>query len=148
MPIAAMSQSAGQVPVPSQFATAHNIFLAAGGAPALGNRAKLATNMSYDSMYHALETLTQYHLVANPASSDLAMETSIHVAVGNAGNQFNSVSLRLVVRDTKTQTLLWILDEPLDGAFREKTFQKNLDDAASHLAQDLKVLSEGREPQV
>ena len=152
MPIAAPSQSVQQVPVPSLFATAHNIFLAAGGAPALGNSAELGTSICYDSTYRALKSLAQYHLVANPANSDLTMETSIYVAVGNAGSQFNSVSLRLVVRDTKTHTLLWVLDEPLDGAsldhkFSKKTVQ-NLDNAASHLAQALNSLSEGKEPQV
>jgi hypothetical protein len=134
-------------PVPSQFATAQTVFLASAGAPVGGTKEKLMVNMVYSGMYDALTSLKQYRLVTAPADADLSMEVSVVVAVGAVNGTFNNVVLRLVVRDTKTHALLWTLDEPLDGAFREKTFQRNVDSAATKITADLKSLAEGKEPQ-
>jgi hypothetical protein len=144
MPLA-HAQTTAVVPVPAQFATAQTVFLGAAGAPALGNQAKVATGMVYESMYLALTSMKRYRLAAAPADSDLAMEVSM-VAVGKAGNQFNSVSMRLTVYDTKTHALLWIIDEPVDGAFLERTFQNNVNDATSRIVADLNVLASGTIP--
>ena len=134
-------------PVPSQFATARTVFLGAAGAPIGDTKENLIVNMVYSGMYDALTSLKQYRLVTAPADADLSMEVSAVVAVGAVNGTFNSVVLRLVVRDTKTHALLWTIDEPLNGAFREKTFQRNVDSAAKEIAADLKSLAEGKEPQ-
>lgn len=133
--------------VPSQFATAQTVFLGAAGASSGGTKEKLMVNMVYSGMYDALTSLKQYRIVTAPADADLSMEVSAVVTVGAVNGTFNSVVLRLVVRDTKTHALLWTIDEPLNGAFREKTFQRNVDSAAKEIAADLKSLAEGKEPQ-
>jgi hypothetical protein len=140
------AQTPAPVPVPSQFATAQTIFLGTGGAPALGAKAKLTVKIVYESMYRALAAMNKYNLAASPADSDLSMEISILVIPSAVPNMFGTASVRLAVRDTKTQALLWTLDEPLDGAFREATFKKNIDEASSRIAGDLKLLAAGTIP--
>jgi hypothetical protein len=142
----AHAQTPTAVPVPSLFATAQTVFLGAGGAPALGNKAQLVTNMTYESVYRALSGMNKYRLVAAPADSTILMEVSILISVGTGDNQFNSASLRLITRDTRTHALLWIIDEPIDGAFREKTFQKNVGDATARIIDELRTLSTGSLP--
>jgi hypothetical protein len=134
------------VPVPSQFASAHTVFLSQDGAPALGGKAKLVSNMIYESMYRSLAASKLYTLTGSPADAELTMAVSVLITVGTSNNNFNNISVRLVVRDRKTQALLWTFDEPLDGAFREKTFQHNVDTASGRIADDLKALSQGEEP--
>ncbi len=135
--------NAQTAPVPSQLQTAKTAFLSAGGAPVLGNKANLVNNLDYQVMYKALTDDRRYRLVATPAEADLSMEVSIFYVPG----QFSSASLRLTIRDAKSQALLWIIDEPVDGAYRQKTFEKNLDKACEKVIIDLKALGNSIPPQ-
>ena len=132
------AQSANAVPVPSQFATARTVFLASGSAPGSGTHEVLIARMVYSSFYRSLSTAGRYHLVSAPADADLSMVIS--------ADSLNEPSLQLDIYDIKTHTLLWTLDEPLLGAFREKTFQKNIDKTVAALMNDLKSLASGEVP--
>jgi hypothetical protein len=146
--ISVSAQSPSPIPAPSQFATAHTAFLASGSAPAAGARQALVAEMVYSSLYRSLSASGQYHLLAAPADAELSMIISTEMFVSDAtnGSSIPYPYLRLEIYDTKTHALLWALDEPLQGAFREKTFEKNVDEAVASLAADLKTLAAGSIP--
>ena len=142
------AQSADAVPVPSQFATAQTAFLASASAPGVGGRETLIAQIIYSSLYKSLSSGGQYRLVSAPADSELSMIISAHAHVSSVvnGSSFDATYLRLEVYDVKTHTLLWALDEPIQGAFRQKTFQKNVDKSIASLNNDLKQLASGAVP--
>jgi hypothetical protein len=47
----------------------------------------------------------------------------------------------IAVRDPKSNVLLWSFNEPIEGAFLAKTGRKNVAQALSKLADDLKKLA-------
>jgi hypothetical protein len=145
---AIFAQAAPPVPVPSQFATAKTAFLASAGSAAVSAREKDAVSMLYTSMYRALLSAKTYQLTSAPADAELSMTLSLESAATDVtnGNSFVYVFVRLSVFDTKTHALLWNIDEPIKGAFREKSFLKNVDDATSRVLADLKALAAGNIP--
>lgn len=147
-PVTLHAQSSGSIPVPSQLATAHTAFLGSGAAPAGGARQSLIARMIYSSTYNALATAGQYRLVATPSQAEVSMVVSTEMAYSDVthGNSFGYPFLRLEIYDTATHALLWTLDEPVQGAFREKSFQKNIDAAVALLVSDLKTVAAGAIP--
>lgn len=142
------AQSPSTIPVPTQFASAQSAFLGCAGAPALGYKEKVGANIIYESMYRALAAQKQYQLTATPASAELTMEVTIVLTTtGVSSDSSNAASLQLTIRDQKTHSILWVLDEPVQGAFREKSFQHNVDNATAQIIDDLKLLAGGKEPQ-
>jgi hypothetical protein len=131
------------IPLPAQLSAAHTVFLASAGAPALAAKENLGTATMYSSMFHALSTDQRLQLVPSPAAAELSMEVSILVTSTGMPGTFGVPSLRLAIYDTKTHSLIWTIDEPLEGAFREKTFEHNLDEAANKIAADLESLAGG-----
>jgi len=135
-----------EVTVPSQFATAHTIFLASGGAAPLGNN-KEGAAMLYSSAYKALSS-GRYRLTTTPAEADLSAVISIDAGFSDVtnGSSFEHPFVRLAVFDTKTQALLWNIDEAIGGAFRKATFQKNIDETMAKVIADLSSLAAGKLP--
>jgi hypothetical protein len=76
----------------------------------------------------------------------MIVSTQSHVSSVSGGDSFNAFFLRLEIYDVKTHTLLWALDESVNGAFREKTFQKNVDQSVAALMVDLNALANGTIP--
>jgi hypothetical protein len=142
------AQSPPPVPVPSQFATAKTAFLASAGSSAVSIREKDVSSMIYTSMYRFLASAKMYQLTTAPADAELSMALSLESVVTSVtnGSSFGYTFIRLSVVDTKTHSLLWNIDEPINGAFREKTFLKNVDDATSRVMADLKSLASGKIP--
>jgi hypothetical protein len=142
------AQTPPAVPVPSQISTAHTAFLASGGAPGAGRNENLMTGLTYTGVYQALAKSGHYQLTAAPAEAEISMTIAIRDQVTSVsqGTSYDAFFLRLEISDTKTHTLLWAIDEPIQGAFREKTFQKNLDASITLLITDLNLLAAGNIP--
>ena len=138
----------GQTLVPSQFATAHTVFLASAGAPGSGGREKQIAEMVYTTFYKALSATGRYQLVENPSNSDLAMNISTQSRISDVtnGSSVQTAYLRLEIYDVKTHMLVWTINEEVQGAFREKTFQHNVETAVAALMDDLKTLANGNLP--
>jgi hypothetical protein len=131
-------------PVPSQFATAHTVFLASAGITATPDAEDYVSAM-YPSTYRMLSTLN-YQMVTTPSAADLGMEVSV-VTVPPLGIGAPSAAyMQLVVRDMKTHALIWTLQVPINNDFREKSLQKGLDPAEARMAADLKSLIAGNLP--
>jgi len=142
------AQVPAAVPVPSQFATAHTAFLASGSAPGSGRNERFIAQVVYSSVYKSLSTAGHYHLVSAPADAELSMvvSTQSHVSDVMGGDSPFEALLRLEIYDVKTHTLLWALDEQINSMFREKTFQKNVDQSVAALMVDLNALASGSVP--
>ena len=131
-------------PVPTQFATAHTVFLASAGTTSTSDVEDYVGAM-YPSTYRMLSTLN-YQLVATPAAADRGMEISVVTVPPLGVGAPSTAYLQLVVRDIKTHALLWTLQVPLNNDFREKSIQKGLDAAEARLAADLNALKTGTLP--
>ena len=95
------AQSPNAIPVPSQFATAHTVFLASASAPGFPNE-KATAGAIYATVYQSLAASGRYRPVSSPADADLSMVLTVRESV-----------LGLEIYDVKTHTLLWVLDEPI-----------------------------------
>jgi hypothetical protein len=133
-------------PMPAPFASAKTVFLASAGAPSLGGQERLCANIIYQAFYHATTDRKQYTLTTSPDQADLLFEGSIVIAPRVSPEAFGVASVQLLVRDRRTHAILWVFDQPLRGAFRESKFRKNVEEAASQIADDLKSAARGHMP--
>jgi len=101
----------------------------------------------YASVYAALAK-SHYQLVSTPSDAELSLVISTDEQVSDAthGNSVGFSFLRLEIYDTKTHTLLWTVEEPIEGAYREQTFRKNVDKSAATILNDLNLLATGKIP--
>lgn len=137
------------VAVPSQFASARTLFLGSGGAAILDNQDKEGTAMLYPSAYNALSSAGRYRLTSTPAEAEIYAVISIEggqSSVSHGTSSQQRIFIRLAVFDTKTHALLWNIDEPLSGAIRKATFQKNIDESVAQIVIDLNSLAAGKLP--
>jgi hypothetical protein len=123
-------------PIPAQIASAKTVFLANAGSTPVSNQAAL---IAYNAFYQALASGNRYQLTSDPESADLALEVSIHSVFEGGLNQTQYV--QVIIRDPKSQSLLWSTAEGIQFAARVKTQEKNLADAATKLAADLAALA-------
>ena len=135
--VAPLSAQAPPAPIPAQLATAKSVFLAnAGSTPANNQLAILA----YDNLYQGLAAQNRYQLTAAPADADLIFEVSV-ISVFEGQNATGAQYIQLLIRDAKSQSLLWSTAESIPVAAREKTLEKNAADATAKLVTDLATLT-------
>jgi hypothetical protein len=134
-------------PLPAAFATAHTVFVANAGAAAEGINMKPAASVMYTSLLSRLAGAHRYQCVYSPADADLLLEISDQPGNAFLGNHLKgSGYLQLDIRDAKSHTLLWTLEEPVNAANRVKTLFKNIDEATGRLVDDFNKLAAGRLP--
>ena len=69
----------------------------------------------------------RYELVASPADADLVFELRFTAPIADFGKTaIYEPQLGLSIFDTKTHFVLWTLTEPVQGAFRKATWEKNV----------------------
>ena len=130
------AQTAPAPPLPAQLATAKAIFLANAGSNTANNQ---EGSILYNSMYQDLAAWNRYQLTSSPAEADLSFEVS--VVSFSEGSTLSGNYVKLVVRDAKSQALIWTITENIEIANREKTFEKNIADCAAKVVTDLKTLT-------
>jgi hypothetical protein len=131
------AQTPPDAPIPAQFATAKTVFLANAGSSAGSSDYNQLAIIAYNSSYQALVAENHYHLTSTPTDADLIFEVSV---IGD-GRLFTGRT-RFVVRDAKSQSLLWTINEDIKAASREKDFEKNAAISAAKLVSDLNTLNE------
>ena len=141
-------QAASQpsAPLPAALLSAQKVFIANGGAePVLARDFSNAglTNEPYTSVYAALAGWGHWQIVASPAGADLVLVVSADATPDTYSKGVPSYDLDLTVRilDGKTRILLWTLRQPLEGAIRKATFQKNYATCVAGLITQLKQLT-------
>lgn len=134
-------------PVPSPLLSAQKIFLANGGADVVSTAAfkKAAeVNEPYNSMYNALRGWGHWQLVGSPSDADLvlAVRFAAPVAIYSKGMPLSyAPQEELTILDGKTHVQLWALTQPVAGAFRKTTWEKNYNDGIASLISQLKALT-------
>ena len=123
-------------PIPAQIAGAKSVFLANAGSTPANNQFAI---IAYNTVYQELAAGNRYHLTSTPADADLTFEISV-ISVFE-GNINWAQYVQVVIRDPKSQSLLWSTAEGIGVAAREKTLEKNIGDSAAKLATDLANLS-------
>ena len=130
------AQTAPAPPLPAQLLSAKTIFLANAGSNTANNQ---EGSIAYNSMYQDLAAWNRYQLTSSPAEADLSFEVS--VVSFSEGSTLSGNYVKLVVRDAKSQALIWTITENIEIANREKTFEKNIADCAAKIAADLGTLT-------
>jgi hypothetical protein len=136
------AQDVPAAPVPAQLRTAKTVFLASGSAPGFSNEKATAAAL-YNSVYQSLAASGRYKLVSTPADAELSMTVTARM-----GRDVLENFLSLEIYDVKTQTLLWVLDEPVRlGTSENKSYIKNFLASARLFSGDLDSLANNKLPE-
>jgi len=146
----AATQDAGRpstatAPMPTAIQTAKRVFVGNAGVdstsvPAF--RKSGDVNQPYNWFYVAMKNWGRYELVGNPADADLVFEISFAAPLIGADKiSTYAPYLRLEILDAKTHFLLWTIVEPVEGAFRKASWDKNFNAGVASLVSDLKNMS-------
>jgi hypothetical protein len=136
-------------PVPPAVLTAKTVFVANAGAdgglfphPFSGD-----PNRGYDQFYAALQGLGQYELVSDPSQADVVLELRLTAPYGPTNaNKVNGAAdplptFRLEIYDRRSHYLLWALTESIEIAVKQKTHDRNFDEALTNLLADFQALT-------
>jgi hypothetical protein len=136
-------------PVPSAIRSATKIFVSnAGGdsglfpSPFSGDSSR-----GYNQLYAGFKANSQYQLVDDPSEADLVLELQVTAPNGPSnGSKVNGSSnpvpmLRLVIYDRKSHYVLWAFTQSIDIAFRQKTHDRNFDEALTAILLEFESLS-------
>jgi hypothetical protein len=136
-------------PIPPALTSAKTIFISNAGAdsglfpePFTGDASR-----AYTQFYASLKASGKYELVSDPSEADLVLELQLTAPNGpSSGNKVNGASnpvpmFRLVIYDRKSHYVLWALTESIDIAYRQKTHDRNFDQALTDLTNDFERIT-------
>ena len=147
LPLVAQSDKPGETsqtpaPVPSQITSAKKVFISNAGLDSASVRAFQAAgepNGHYGRFYNAMKSWGRYDLVSAPSDAELVFEISFQSPLDV--QQTRDPNFKLNILDARTHFVLWSLSQPVEGAFRKATFEKNLDKGMESLIGSLKILA-------
>ena len=138
-------QTAIAAPVPAQILSAKKVFISNAGTDSMSMAVfKRAgdPDQPYNQFYAAMKSWGKYEIVSAPADADLIFEIRFTAPVGQYGSiSIAEPQLGLTLRDVKTHFILWTFVEPVQGAFRKGTWEKNFAEGMSNLMADLRHLT-------
>lgn len=136
-------------PVPPAILAAKTIFVSNAGSdsglfpsPFSGDR-----DRAYTQFYAALKATGHFVLVGDPAQADLVLELRLTAPYGptepdkSKGAAYPLPMFRLVVYDRKTHYALWTFTHSVDVAYRQKSHDKNFDDALAAILQQFLAIA-------
>jgi hypothetical protein len=149
---AAQTRQVMAAPIPTQILTAKKIFIANAGGDDRWNEGQLfggGADRSYNQFYTSMKSAGRYELVGSPAEADLIFEIQFLFPTGepaaNRGETLATVAFdpqfRLVIRDPKTNVLLWGFTEHVQWAILQSNRDKNFDQAAARIVSDVQSLA-------
>jgi hypothetical protein len=136
-------------PVPTQILTAKTVFIANAGGEENPSDSQFSggPDRAYNQFYAAIKSWGRFELVSSPANADLLFE--LRFTQPQVGDYQENVlhpapdrdpQLRLVIRDSKTQALLWGFTEHAQWAVLQGNRDKNFDQAMDRLTGDIRNL--------
>jgi hypothetical protein len=146
--ILAMALLAQQAPIPLQIARARRVFVSNVGGEVHRNRPPVRFGYSggpdraYNQFYAALQRNGTLDLVPEPAAADLILEvrfTEPYVWL-NRDEFFSDPSLRAVIRDPKTQTVLWGITVHIEYAVLQSNRDRDFDHALDEIVRRVLAL--------
>jgi hypothetical protein len=149
---AEQAKPAPPAPIPAQIVAAKKVFVAnAGGdAPWIDDgQFSGGSDRTYNQFYAAMKTWGRYELVGAPADADLLFEIEFAVPpIAGAASRGDTIGgrpydpqFRLVIRDPKTNALLWAYTEHAAWAILQGNRDKNFDQALAKIVSDIQGLS-------
>jgi hypothetical protein len=126
-------------PVPPLIADGKKVFISNAGPDNTSLSAfKRAGELDgpYNRFYAAMKTSGRYEVVAAPADADLVFE----IRFTSSGTPWEP-QFGLSIMESRTHFVLWTLVEPVQGAIRKATFEKNVAQGMANLMDDLKKLA-------
>jgi hypothetical protein len=136
---AQQAKEAASAPIPKQILSAKKVFISNAGAERNEWGDLTFTggpDRPYNQFYTAIETSGKYELVLAPADADLVFEIGL-IGVRRA---VLYDELKLVLRDPKTNTILWSFVEHASAVGRQKSRDGAFDRAIGVLVDDLRKL--------
>jgi hypothetical protein len=118
-------------PIPAEIATAKKIFIsnAAGGSSLYPFPPAGGIDQCYNQLYAGMKEWGRYELVAAPGDADLIFEMDSCIPI-----------FRLVIMDRETHVALWSFSEPVQSATLAANREKNFEQTATRLIEDVKGL--------
>ena len=150
---AAQQKQVAPGPIPSQISAAKKIFIANAGESQPYEVASIFTGGSerlYDDFYAEIKASGRYDLVGSPAEADLLFEIGLLTPSGprigqsqpeTLGDVPYDPQLKLVIRDPKTNALLWTLIEHVQWAILQGNRDKNFDQAEARIVNSVQALA-------
>jgi len=148
---AGQPKPAPAAPIPAQILAAKKVFLAnAGGDQPLLDDGEFSGGVerAYNQFYAAMKTWGRYEMVGAPGDADLLLEIRFtvppiagRVARGDTiGGRPYDPQFRLVIRDPKTNALLWAFTEHAQWAILQGNRDRNFDQALARIVSDVQGL--------
>jgi hypothetical protein len=136
-------------PVPSAILNAKTIFVSNAGADSglFPEPFSGGPDRAYAELYSSLKASGKYTLASDPSEADLVLEVQLTAPNGpSKGSKVNGASdpvpmLRLVIYDRKSHYVLWAITESIEVAYRQKTHDRNFDDAIAALVGEFERIS-------
>ena len=137
-------QPAVPAPIPTQIPAAHRVFISNAGYDATARAAferGHQPNRPYNDFYAAMKKWGRYELVANPADADLVFVVRFTAPISDCDKITSyEPQLQVTIVDVKTHFVLWTITEPVEGAYRKATWDRNFDQGLTALMEELKAL--------
>jgi hypothetical protein len=153
--LAAQSKAVPSAPVPAQILTAKKVFVAnSGGDQPFYNDSLFngGPDRAYNEFYAGMKASGRYELVGAPADADLLIEIALTVpAVSRPERESGQgetilgpvpydAQFRVVIRDSKTNALLWAFTQHVQWAILQGNREKNFELAMAKLVSDVQSL--------
>lgn len=149
------SDPAPSAPIPSLILSAKKIFVAnAGGDESVFDpQYSGGPDRLYDEFYAAAKSWGRYELATSPEDADLVFEIGLIVVrpqrshpLGGDDNPAYDSQLHLVIRDVKTQVMLWGLTEHAQTAILQGNRDKNFEQALTAILSELRRIAGSAPP--
>jgi hypothetical protein len=130
--------------VPRQIITAKKVFISNAGvddASLLAFRHAGDPDQPYNRFYAAMRSWGRYELTDAPGNADLVFEVRFTAPISDCDKMTTrDPQLGVTILDAKTHFTLWTLLEPVEGALRKQTWNRNFDRGMASLMEDLRRL--------
>lgn len=128
--------------IPPQIVNAKTVFIGNGGSEGATEYSG-GQDRPYNMFYAEMKTWGRYALVNSPADADLLLEIHFVLPMAMSVPKEPAVydpQLRVIIRDPKTQALLWTVIEHADWAMLKSNRDRNFNTAMGRLVTDLETL--------
>ena len=129
-------------PVPEQILAAKKVFIANAGGDERWDENPIFNGgplRAYNEFYAAVKDAGRYEIVGSPADAELLFEIGLTAPVLSRG--WYDPQFRLVIRDPKTNALLWAFTEHVQMAVLRENRERNFEKTMAKIISDLQGLS-------
>ena len=142
--LAAQTKEPPPAPVPAQILTAKAIFISNAGGDEMTLDDPIFTggpDRAYSQFYAAMRNWGRFEIVGSPAQADLLLEIRQEVQTVSLGGKAGAIPLfRLIIRDPKTNSLLWAFHLHEQFGLGQRESDRNFDRAVNRLVAHLQAL--------